>query len=340
MRITDFSKHLEKYLSSYLPDSKNLSKNTISSYCDTFRLFLRFCRDEKNIPVEKMSFKHLDENLIYEFIEWLKNERKSGVSTCNQRLAAIHAFIYYVQAESPEHLLTFQKILNIPRKKQSRPTVKYFTIDELKSVLAQPDVNTVNGRRDMVLLSVLYDSGARVQELADLRLRDIRLEYPAHLHLTGKGRKSREVPLMQKTVNILRNYILENRLNFAEKLDYPLFFNKQKNKITRGGIAYILNKYIQLAKTDCPCIPVNATPHAMRHTKAMHLLKAGVNLIYIRDILGHADISSTEIYARVDTDMKRIALEKLEDTHTPDVTSWSDDKDLMAWLKAFGKTNL
>ena len=191
----------------------------------------------------------------------------------------------------------------------------------------------MSGRRNLTLLSVLYDSGARVQELVDLKVGDVRLDDPPILTLTGKGRKKRQVPIMSNTKTLLRQYMDESSLTQEGKLDHPLFFNRQRSKMTRAGICYILNKYVSQAKAKSAIIPNDITPHVLRHSKAMLLLQSGVNLIYIRDFLGHADIATTEIYARTDTETKRKALEKaypdIIDTPLP---RWNKDEALLTWL--------
>lgn len=337
MKPTDFSKLLTTYLTEYLPSIQNVSKNTISSYCDAFRLFLKYYRDFLGFSIEKLSIKDVSCDSIHEFLNWLEVERNCSISTRNQRLAAIHAFFRYVQAEAPQNLLLCQKILDIPYKKKSNPVVKYLTSLDIKLILEQPDIRTPEGRRDLVLLSLLYDTGARVQELVDLSVRDIRLDHPAKVHLTGKGRKSRWVPILQATELLLSRYLNEQKLNSHDKLDSPLFCNRQGNRLTRAGISYILNKYAKQSAALSPHFPEGITPHIFRHSKAMHLLEAGVNLIYIRDILGHVDVSTTEVYARASAEMKRDALNKLAAVETPNVPSWTTDSDLMSWLKDFGK---
>lgn len=338
MKTTDFSKYLSDFLSVYLPCGRNLSRNTISSYCDVFTLLLQFCRDNKRLRADRLSINDLTCSLVSDFLDWLETERKSSISTRNQRLAAICSFARYVQIESPANMHELQKILAIPFKKAVEPVVTYLSPDELHSVLQQPDTLSVHGRRDLVMLSVLYDTGARVQELCDLSARDVRFEKPAHVTLTGKGNKSRQVPLLQNTVDLLRQYLLEVGLDAPNKLDYPLFCNNQKKKFTRAGIAYILNKYTTMARATNPQIPEKVTPHVLRHTKAMHLLQADVNVIYIRDILGHVDVATTGVYARADTRMKRAALEKAQNINlTASIPPWAKDQDLLEWLKNYGK---
>jgi site-specific recombinase XerD len=191
-------------------------------------------------------------------------------------------------------------------------------------MLAQPDLSKRSGRRDLLILSVLYDTGARVSELIGLNVRDVRLEDSPIVTLNGKGNKSRQVPLMTQTAVMLRDYLKANKLTTPQMLDNPLFFNNQGVRFTRPGITYILQKYCGSAKI---------TPHVLRHTKAMHLLQSGVNIIYIRDILGHVDLKTTEVYARADTEMKREAMQNVYQDLLPKATpNWNDDASLMKWL--------
>jgi site-specific recombinase XerD len=333
MKPTDFAKALSHYLGVYLPGQRNVSPNTIKSYRDTFKLFLLHCKQECNLSTERLCLNHIDKSRVIGFLDWLEADRKNGISTRNQRLACIHGFYRYMQLEDPVGLLPYQQILSIPMKKVQTPTINHLTPEALKLILAQPNTLMPHGRRDLTLLSVLFDSGARVQELVDLKVGDVRLDQPPILTLTGKGRKKRQVPIMVNTEELLKRYMNEASLLQDGKLDYPLFFNRQRRRMTRAGICYILNKYASQARAKSSIIPGNISPHVMRHTKAMFLLQAGVNLIYIRDFLGHADITTTEIYARADTEMKRKALERaypeIVDTNLP---QWNKDEALLSWL--------
>jgi site-specific recombinase XerD len=213
--------------------------------------------------------------------------------------------------------------------------VKHLTPEQTKDLLATPDSSNRSGRRDLTLLSVLYDTGARVQELCDLRVRDIRLEHPAIVTLTGKGRKTRHVPILGNTVELLRSYMQENSLFQNGKLDAPLFVNQRHSKLSRGGVSHILQKYAVVAFPQHSDWREKLTPHVMRHSKAMHLYQAGVNLVYIRDILGHVDLSTTDIYARSDTESKRKALESAFPDITPDVLpDWNRDENLLGFLNS------
>lgn len=333
MKPTDFAKHLTEFLSVYLLSQKNVSKNTIRSYRDTFKLLIRFCQEMSSIPAERITLNVLSDKLLTDFLEWLETDRKCSISTRNQRLAAIHSFFRYVQAEEPSGLLHFQKIIAIPSKKAKKPVVEHLTPEAMKLLLEQPDRSCQKGRRDLTLMSVLYDTGARVQELINIKVGDVILDTPAVIVLTGKGNKPRRVPLMKNTISLLERYILENKLNKSWKNEYPLFTNNQHNKLTKEGVAYIISKYVASARKKSTLVPVKVKPHMFRHSKAMHLLQAGVNFIYIRDFLGHVDLKTTEIYARTDTETKRKAIENaypdLIDSNLPD---WSKDQALLSWL--------
>jgi integrase/recombinase XerD len=333
MKPTDFAKHLTEFLSEYLPSQKNVSKNTIYSYRDTFKLLIKYCRETKNIPVERITVSILSSDLIVGFLQWLETERKCSISTRNQRLAVIHSFFRYVQGEEPSGLYHFQKVMAIPIKKATKKTVEHLTPTALKLLLEQPDKQTAKGRRDLTLLSVLYDTGARVQELIDLKVCDVILDSPSVVILHGKGNKSRRVPIVKNTCTLLQSYLVENNLDQPWKNQNPIFSNNQHHKLTREGVAYIIAKYVESARNSSTIVPPKVRPHILRHSKAMHLLQAGVNLIYIRDFLGHVDIKTTETYARADTETKRTAIENafpdLLNTHLPD---WSKDQELLAWL--------
>lgn len=214
-----------------------------------------------------------------------------------------------------------------------RPTVGYLTKELLAQILAQPDLRTREGRRDAVLLSVLYDTGARVQELIDLNASDVRLDPPAQVRLMGKGRKMRAVPLMDATVQILRDHRRDNGLDRPEHGDLPLFQNRQGERLSRSGIRYLLRKYVEAVRHDHPGFTQPVSPHSLRHTKGMHLLQSGVPLEIIRDFLGHVDVKTTQIYARANLEMKRKALEKVTDATTlPKIPSWKQNKTLLEWL--------
>jgi len=338
MKPTDFAYHLTTYLSKYLPGKAGISRNTILSYRDAFSLLLRFCSEDKAMAIEKITLKTLTRDLIYEFLTWLETQRGCAASTRNQRLAAIHSFFRYLQLEKPGHIFTCQQILAIPMKRTARKAINYLTLDAIKAIFDAPDTTCLMERRDLVLLSLMYDTGARVQEIADLTVADVRLEDPPTIKMTGKGNRSRLVPLMTPTAKLLDQYLSEHDLKHAEYGSCHVFQNRSHIKLTRAGITYILNKYVEAARMLHPeLIPKKISPHCFRHSKAMHLLQSGVNLVYIRDFLGHVTIKTTEMYARADSLMKRNALEKAYQITSPsEMPVWQQNHALLKWLKELG----
>ena len=334
MKPTDFAMRLTNFLGQYLPSQKNVSPNTVKAYRDAFTVLLRYCRDEQKVQPEKITLDALNASLVLNFLSHVETGRNCCTRTRNHRLSVLHAFFRYLQTEVPERMMQWQQILAIPLQRCCRPIVNYLSTDEVAEILRQPDLATGYGRRDAVLLSLLYDSGARVQELVDLSVRDVRLESPAQIRLTGKGRKTRVVPLLPDAVDLLAQYMREHCLGSPECMDSALFFNRKGERLSRSGVRFLLAKYVGVARKARPCLPGRITPHTMRHSKAMHLLQAGNPATVIQAILGHADIRSIDIYAKADLQMKRRALEKTAKT-APLLTLpfWQNDKGLMDWLR-------
>jgi len=336
MNQTDFSRLLTRFLADYLPGQRNVSTNTIKSYRDTFKQLLKYFESELNIKPQHLMLNKLNATAIRDFLQWLEKTHRVSINTRNQRLAAIHSFYRYTQSEEPVILLECQKILGIPFKKREKKIIEYLSHENLKCILEQPDTASKKGRRDLTIMATLYDTGARVQELINLKTRDVRLAKPALITLTGKGNKRRCVPIMDKTKNLLEGYMKENHLLENGNQGHPLFYNSRSHPFTRPGITYLLVKYLRQAKESYPEIPFPEYlhPHMMRHTKAMHLLEAGVNLIYIRDLLGHVNVTTTEIYLRANMEIKRKVLESVYVTILPQhIPIWEDDGGLLNWLQ-------
>lgn len=330
MKTNEFPRILSDFLLKELPAVRNQSANTITSYRDTYARLLGYFQNIVQINPEKIRICDLTAERITEFLNWLEHECGNSISTRNQRLAAIHSLFRYMQLQAPEYLFQCQQVLAIPYKKADRKQVGYLSEEETKALLALPDTSVQKGRRDQALLTLLYDSGARVQELADLRVGDLRLDVPAQVKLTGKGRKTRNVPLMDKTIVLLKQYLSEQRLDSPTCYEHPLFFNSQGRKLTRQGIAYILKKYA----SECGIKEIS--PHKIRHTKAMHLTEADVNPIFIRDFLGHTDLKVTEVYSKTSIKMKKAALDKMKTGKDviPEkpAEDWREDQSLLSWL--------
>jgi integrase/recombinase XerD len=329
---TDFAVFLRRFLTGHLAGLRGCSANTIASYRDTFKLLISWFRDERQVPPGKLTLDRIDAAAVTGFLNWLETERHNSISTRNQRLAAISSFCTWMQTQDPARMACWQDILAIPAKKQDRPALSHLTAGQARRLLAQPDRSTRQGRRDATLLATLYDTGARVQELADLAVRDIRLQHPALASLTGKGRKTRHVPLAGNTTELLAAYLAEHRLDEPGHDDHPVFYGQHRARLSRGGIAWIIRKY-QAQIHDPLLAGASISPHTLRHSKAMHLYEAGVPLPYIRDILGHVDLSTTEIYARASTEAKRKALEAAyPGIVTSDLPEWNQDPGLLDWL--------
>ena len=327
---------MSSYLTVFLPGIKGASYNTIASKRDTYILLLKYCDEVKHLKPEKVDIPILTADVIIGYLDWLESTRNVGISTRNIRLAAIKSLFSYIQTQTPDYIYQRQQILSIPRKKEPEHTLEYLSLEGVKAVLDTVDPTTRQGIRDLALLTIMYDSAARVQEIADLKVDDFRAERPATLRLTGKGQKTRIIPLMEPAALLLSKYIEIYHPNHRSRHNIPLFANRKKEKLTRAGIAYILNKYVELARKEKPeLIPDTVSPHGFRHSKSMHMLQAGVPLIYIRDFLGHSEISTTEIYARCDSEQKRKAIEAAcPEIVRAEVPMWQNDISLLGWLQS------
>ncbi len=336
MKPTDFSKYLTSYLTKYLSHERGCSSNTIKAYRDTFLLFIIFMERIQKIKAEKLYMKSITKESILAFLAWLQTDRKCSDSSRNLRLAALHSFVRYVQYQNPDNLYEYQSILSLKLKKTKGSAINYLTIECIRLILDQPDGTTVKGRRDLALLSLMYDTGARVQEIIDLTPSALRLDKPYTIQIMGKGNKTRIVPLLEDQVKILKGYLDEHSLLNPQMRLHPLFFNSRQEKLTRPGVTHILLKYVDRVKAKKQQqIPEKISCHSLRHSKAMHLLQAGVNLVYIRDILGHVSVQTTEIYARADSRQKREAIEKAYTNVSPQTPKWENNDNLLGWLKSF-----
>jgi site-specific recombinase XerD len=327
---------LSKFLSDHLAGERDLSPQTIASYRDAIKLLLTWFRDIQATPPEKLRLSDLDRARVLAFLDWLETERGNSAATRNQRLAVIKSLARYTAIERPEFLDQATQIIAVKQKKTPATDMGHLTGDEVKALLAEPDQATRRGLRDTVLLSTLYDTAARVQEICDLNTSDIRTARPMVITLHGKGSKTRRVPLMDPTARLIEDYLDRRARHRGVGTDGdPLFNGPEQTRLTRWGVTKILARHVQsLRRRDPGYAPgLNITPHVIRRTRAMHLLQAKVNLIYIRDLLGHADISTTEIYARADADAKRKAIESAYQSLTPEpLPTWTADQDLLEWL--------
>lgn len=334
MTATDFAVLITKFLTEYLPLHRNCSKNTISSYKDSLKLFILFLRDGKSMNINKFKMHQINKELILEFIEWLENRGNSPV-TINHRLAGIKSFINFAQYESVENLAYLQPVLSVKSLKTTTRQVDYLTEEQMNSLINLPPTDTFAGLRHRIIMCLLYDTGARVQELCDLKIEDINLGNNPTVKLHGKGSKIRIVPISKNMNQILEVYISKFFSDIKLKNEY-LIKNKNNQKMSRDGIEYIVQKYATILKNNDPSFPSKVHPHMFRHSKAMHMLAVDIPIVYIRDFLGHEDISTTMIYARADSRKKNEAINNLAPKLIEEnYVDWSKDKDLLDFLNSF-----
>jgi len=325
---------LRSFFGDHLPQVRGVSPHTVLSYRDAFTLLLRFLAARRRRPVVDLDLADLEPEQILAFLDHLEAERGNGPSTRNARLAAVHAFARHAATRHPEHLERCQRLLAIPFKRARPRLVEYLEMAEMRALLAAPDPRTPAGRRDHALLLAMFNTGARVQEILDVRPCDIQLARPLQVRLRGKGRKQRVCPLWPQTGEALASLIRESRRD-PDATD-ALFRNTRGQPLTRFGARYLLRKYVARVRATTPTlIAKRVHPHTLRHTTAVHLLQAGVDLVTISHWLGHASVETTNRYAAVDLEMKRAAIAKAHPDVLGDVVAaWRRDATIMDWLAA------
>ena len=335
-----FFKYVRGFLTVFLPKNKCYSKNTIKAYRDTINLFRKFLLEEKTIPFTNISFDMINHDVIYEFLAWLQNTRGCEAATKNQRLAVLKSFLQYCATEDPALMAIYMDIQKVRLQRVVRSRVEYMSETALKILLEQPDPNTQCGLRDRFFMILLYDTGARIQEILDLRLKDIHLkDQTPSIYLTGKGNKTRAVPLMDKTIAHLYEYMKTFHPDGDLKNDQYLFYTLikgLKGKMSDDNVSCFLKRYAGSAHQACSEVPLRMHAHLFRHTRAMHLYQAGIPLSYIKDFLGHVSINTTDIYASTDTSMMRAALEKInkggDEQTSKAVPVWQGDEEMILKL--------
>jgi site-specific recombinase XerD len=309
-----FYKTVRDFLTDYLPMQKAYSPCTIKSYKETLSLLVKFIRDSNGVALEKINFARITRCNVEAFLSWLETERGCGVSTRNQRLAGVRSFVGYAAGRSVDVVSCLNEIKEIPLKKNAKPPMlKYFSESALTSILNAPNANTKIGLRDLVFMALLYDTGARNQELLDLTVGDLRLSRAApEAVVTGKGGKTRIVPLMPNTVGLCIKYLKTRRID----ADYGslVFFTERlgsKTPMSPDNTERFIKKYGAIARQTNSEVPDNLHPHMFRHARSVHLYRSGMPLPLVSEWLGHADIATTQIfYASADVEMKRKAILK------------------------------
>ncbi len=300
---------LRRYFCEYLVSQRDLSPQTIGSYRDTFRLLLGFLERRHRVKPDVVCVDDLDAPRVLTFLDDLERRRGNTARTRNARRAAIRSFLRYAAAAEPVLLPVAQRVLAIPAKRFERASVGYLAREQIQAIIDSPDVTSFSGQRDRVLLMLLYNTGARVSELAGLRIQDVSLESRMSVHVHGKGRKNRSVPLWRQTVKLLRAWL--RQLHGAP--DSPLLPNARGNPMTRSGIAQRLRLAVKRAVSVQPALrSARISPHTIRHTTAMHLLQSGVDLSVIAMWLGHETTQTTHQYLDADLELKKQALACLE----------------------------
>lgn len=315
---------LSQYLNNYLRIQKNYSNHTLRSYKLTFKELIKYLRDYKGIKITKITLNDLNRRNIIDFLNYIENDLNVSINTRNQRLAAIKSFCKYISYEEIDNINNIIQILDIPSKKYNNKSIDFLTKDELTTYLNSIKTNSRKGIRDYTLITLLYDTAGRISEIANLKCNDLRLDENPSVTLYGKGKKYRSIPITNETKKLLIDYINLFKINnFAY-----LFSGNKGEKCSTKMITHIVEKYAKLSE-----IEKNIHPHVFRHTRAMHLLEAGVPLVYIRDILGHESITTTEIYAKVSVETKRKMLEKISsDFNSNKTTSWENNPLLLEEL--------
>lgn len=302
-------------------------------YPNTLVLLLHYLAEYKGIVLYQLDLSDILPEDVISFLDYLEKKRKNSPSTRNVRLAAIHAFFRFVSEQFPEKLELSQRILTIPFKRTSTVSIDYLDYEEIVAILSCIEDNTLDALRDYLLLFFMFNTGARVQEVVNLTVKDLQLVSPFQVRLQGKGRKERICPLWPQTAQLLREYCLKRKITLQS--DASIFINHRGYPITRFGIRYIMKKRCQNAQIKVPTlIKKSLHPHSMRHSTAIHLLKCGVDIVTISHWLGHVNLNTTNRYVTIDLEMKRKAIEMAESPITTNSNDWETDKTIIEWLES------
>jgi integrase/recombinase XerD len=324
---------LRDYFMDHLPRIRGSSPHTIHSYRDTIALLLRFIAEQRKVPVATLDLADLDPPRILAFLSHLEDQRNNGVATRNVRLAAIHALFRFVASRNPEQLDHAQKVIAVPFKRAPNRAIDYLEYEEIDSILKAIDRTTRQGVRDYALLATMFNTGGRVQEIVDLRVRDLQIVKPFQVRLFGKGKKERYCPLWRETAAVLRSFCKQRKIDLSPEAH--LFVNHRGQPLSRFGVRYILSRCLDAASETAPTLRKKRLhPHSMRHSTAVALLKSGVDISTISHMLGHASPTTTNRYAKVDLEMKRKAIAKVKPVSRKSRTPWAKDGTILDWLES------
>jgi integrase/recombinase XerD len=311
--VTDLAPILQGFFTDRLARQKKASPNTVAAYRDTCRLLLAFAQAKTGKAPSQLSLADLGATLIGAFLQHLEDDRGNGSATRNARLAAIHSLFKYAAPRAPEHATVISQVLAIPPRRRERAIVSYLTPDEADALIAAPDRRTWHGRRDHALLLLALQTGLRVSELTSLTRQNVHLGAGPHVRCHGKGRKDRATPLTPQTVRVLRTWLAE----LSPGPDGPLFPGRTGGRLSRDAVEMLVAKHAATTEAACPSIKEkNVTPHTLRHTAAMSLLKGGVDTSVIALWLGHEDPETTQVYLHADMTIKEQALARVQQPGT------------------------
>ena len=306
----EFATLVQNYFSQYLINQKRVSNRTVQSYRDTFCLLLKFAEENHINSPSQLCLSDINADFIVKFLSHLESKRNNSIITRNIRLAAIRSFFRYAEFHQPEGLPEIQRILSIPMKRHDQKLIGFLTKEEINAILSSIDGNTWSGRRDHVLLTTLYNTGARVSEIISVKRCDVRISDHIVILLHGKGRKERSVPLWKSTSKLINKWLKE----IDSDPQTPLFPNHSGEVLTRAGVKDRLNVAVRNAIPNCNSLShKKISPHVIRHTTAMHLLQSGIDLTVIALWLGHENINTTHKYMEADLEMKKKTLSALSD---------------------------
>ena len=334
-KILSLLEYVQDFFQNYLSIHRGLSQNTILAYRDALKLFLESVSSNKKQTVTRLTMEDLSSDAVLTFLKEIESTRNNSVITRNLRLAALKTFFGYMIGRDTLRVGQYQRIIAIPFKRTPKPLMGYLEVNEVKAILNNIDRTAKNGERDYVLLNLLYNTGMRVQEACDLRVKDIQLHHPPFVTITGKGRKTRQVPLWPETIRLLESY-LTNR-SIINNPEAKLFLNAYGQELGRFGIRYIIKKRIANVIAQCPTLATKKIgPHTFRHTTAMHLLQAGIDLTIIKNWLGHVSLETTHAYLEVNLEMKRKALSLCKPAQkSNDLRKiLEQNRDVISWLES------
>ena len=307
---------IQKFFLQRMINQKKVSLETVKSYRDTFRLYVQYLNNVYKIPPYKIEIEQMEAEFILGFLDNLDKKRQNQPKTINNRLAAIHAFLHFLSFEKPEYSALIQRSLMIPFRKEEKRQMDFLTKEEVDTLLNSCQSDKELGRRDKLMILLLYNTGVRVSELISLRRRDVVFDKSCssgYIHVIGKGRKERSVPLWKNTTRYVQKYMEDHGIKEEEKI----FINYSGEELTRSGVRYRIQCLVDEAKNKLPSLNgKKITPHTFRHSTALHLLQSGVDISTIAIWLGHESIMTTHKYMEADMEMKRKTLEKIAEPST------------------------